>query len=468
MSVPTVSVADLVRGAQGALVGGSLERVVSGVSIDSRTCRPGEIFFAIRGHHADGHAYLADALGRGAGAAVVSRYPSALALPADFPVVLVEDTTRALQRLGAFHRRRHTLPVVGVTGSIGKTTTKELAAAVLAERFHVLKASGSFNNQWGVPLTLLGLEATHGAAVLELGMNAFGEIAALAQLARPTVGVVTAIAPAHLEGVGSLEGVQKAKGELVEAIPAEGVVILNADDPLVLALAAAARGRVVTYGRAPRADVRLSEVAPVEGGLHFTVAYGGETVPMRLPLPGRHNAGNAAAAVAIGLALGVPLAAAAAGLGRVRPVKGRLHWRRAGGVRLLDDTYNASPVSLRAALDALREAGPDGRVWVVFGDMLELGPASDAAHLEAGRWIATLPVAGLATAGAASRATAAEAAGAGCPDVAACATPQEAAAHVAARVRPGDRVLVKGSRGMRMEGAIAALLERLGGEGPAC
>src|SRR5262249_45682868 len=208
-------------------------------------------------------------------------------------------------------------------------------------------------------------------------------------------------------------------------------------------------------------DVRLSEVAPVEGGLHFTVAYGGETVPMRLPLPGRHNAGNAAAAVAIGLALGVPLAAAAAGLGRGRPGKGRLHWRRAGGVRLLGAPYTASPVSLRAALDTLREAGPDGRMWVVFGDMLELGPASDVAHLEAGRWIATLPVAGLATAGAASRATAAEAAGAGCPDVAACASPREAAAHVAPRVLPGDRVLVKRSLSMRIDEAIAALLDSL-------
>src|SRR5262249_55216921 len=155
VSVPTVSIADLVRGTQGALVGGCVEQVVSGVSIDSRTCRPGEVFFAIRGHHTDGHAFLPDALARGAGAAVVSRYPSAGALPGDFPLVLVEDTTHALQRLGAFHRRRHTLPVVGVTGSIGKTTTKELAAAVLAERFRVLKASGSFNNQWGLPLTLL-------------------------------------------------------------------------------------------------------------------------------------------------------------------------------------------------------------------------------------------------------------------------------------------------------------------------
>ena len=466
--VATLSLADLVRGTQGALVGGRLERVVTGVSIDSRTCRPGDVFFAIRGPRQDGHAFLADALGRGAAAAVVSRYPAETALPAEFPLVVVEDTTHALQRLGAFHRRRYSLPVVGVTGSIGKTTTKELAAAVLAQRFRVLKATGSLNNQWGVPLTLLGLTPAHEAAVLELGMNAFGEIAALAQLARPSVGVVTTIAPAHLEGVGSLEGVQQAKAELVQAIPAEGAVVLNADDPLVLALAAEARGRVLTYGRADQADVRLGEVTAAAGGLAFTLACNGTTVPVRLPLPGRHNAWNAAAAAAVGLALGVPVEVAAAGLAGAVPVKGRLVWRQAGVVRILDDTYNANPVSLRAALDALRDADPEGRTWVVFGDMLELGAASDAAHVDAGRWIAALPAAGLATAGTASRATAAAAAAAGCPDVAAHATPEEAAAYVATRVRAGDRVLVKGSRGMRMERAVEALLARLGGGARPC
>jgi UDP-N-acetylmuramoyl-tripeptide--D-alanyl-D-alanine ligase len=463
-----LSIADLVRGTQGALVGGRLDAVVVGVSIDSRTCRPGEAFFAIRGVRQDGHAFLGDALARGATAAVVSRYPAEVALPADFALVLVEDTTHALQRLGAYHRRRLDIPVVAVTGSNGKTTTKELAAAVLARRFRVLKPTGSLNNQWGVPLTLLGLEPAHQAAVLELGMNAFGEIAALAQLALPTVGVVTTIAPAHLEGVGSLEGVQKAKAELVQAIPPDGVVVLNADDPLVRALGAQARGRVLTYGRAPEADVRLGEVTPDAGGLAFTVADGGAPVPVRLPLAGRHNAWNAAAAAAVGVALGVPLADAAAGLAGAAPVKGRLVWREAGGVRVLDDTYNANPVSLRAALDALRDAGPGGRMWVVFGDMLELGAASDRAHEDAGRWIAALPACGLATAGAAARDTAAAAAAAGCPDVAACATPEEAAARLAGRLAPGDRVLVKGSRGMRMERAVEALLGRLGGRGRGC
>jgi UDP-N-acetylmuramoyl-tripeptide--D-alanyl-D-alanine ligase len=467
MTVPTLSLAELIRGTRGALVGGHPEAVVRGVSIDSRTCAPGDAFFAIQGHHRDGHAFVADARARGAGAAVVSRPPGELALPGDFPVVLVEDTTAALQRLAAFHRDRLALPVVAITGSMGKTTTKELAALVLARRYRVLKAAGSFNNQWGLPLTLLTLEPTHEAAVLELGMNAFGEIAALARLARPSVGVVTAIAPAHLAGVGTLEGVQKAKGELVEAIPLDGVVVLNADDPLVLALARAARGRVVTYGQAAAADVRLGAVTVAPDGLAFTLTAGGARADVRLPLAGRHNAWNATAAAVVGTALGVPLEAAAAALAGAAPVRGRLHWRSAGGVRILDDTYNANPASLRAALDALA-ARPGGRIWVVFGDMLELGPAGDTAHAEAGRWIAAAGAAGLATTGVAARRTGEAARDAGCPDVAAGETPEAAAAHVAARVAPGDRVLVKGSRGMRMERAAEALVRHLGGEGRPC
>lgn len=471
--MPRFLIADLVRGTRGALVGGRLEREIAGVSIDSRTCPPGAAFFAIRGVRQDGHVFVPDARARGAGAAVVADLPPSLTEPGDFPVVVVDDTTQALARLAAFHRRRHDLPVVGITGSNGKTTTKELTATVLEARFRVLKAAGSFNNQWGLPLTLLDLDATHEAAVLELGMNAFGEIAALAQIAQPSIGVVTMIAPAHLEGVGSIEGVQKAKGELVEAIPPDGVAILNGDDPLVAALASRARGTVRTYGRAADADVRLTGVTATAGGLTFSLHADSETVLVRLPLSGRHNAWNAAAAATVGLALGIPLATAAGALATARPVKGRLLWREAGGVRILDDTYNANPVSLRAALDALQEAaGPRGcaagspRLHVLLGDMLELGQATEAAHRDAGRWVAGLPVATFATAGSAMRLAAAEAEKAGCSRVLPCDTPEEAAERLAERVGPGDSVLVKGSRGMRMERAVETLCARLGADAP--
>ena len=360
--MPHLTLAELVRGTQGALVGGRLDTVVTGVSIDTRSCRPGDAFFAIRGAHQDGHAFVGQARTRGAACAVTTRIPAGLGAESDFPVVLVDDTTAALQRLGAAHRRRFAIPVIAITGSNGKTTTKELAATVLSARRRVLKPVGSYNNQWGVPLTLLALEPEHEAAVLEIGMNAFGEIAALAQLCQPTVGVVTSIAPAHLEGVGSVEGVQKAKGELVEAIPPDGVVVLNADDPLVLALAARARGPVVTYGQADRADVRLGDLALADRGLAFRLFAGGANADVRLPLAGRHNAWHAAAAAAVGLALGVPLDETSAALALATPIKGRLVWRDAGGVRILDDTYNANPVSVRAAFDALREAPGGGRL----------------------------------------------------------------------------------------------------------
>lgn len=464
----TYTVSELIRGTQGALAAGRLDVRVTGVSIDSRTAGPGDLFFAIRGHHRDGHAFLDAAWTRGAEAVVVRALPADLVVPDGYPVILVSDTTLALQRLSAFHRRRYPIPLVGITGSNGKTTAKELTATVLAARLRVHKAAGSQNNQWGVPLTLLGLEASHQAAVLEFGMNAFGEIAAHAALAQPTIGVVTTIAAAHLEGVGSIEGVQKAKGELVDAIPADGVVILNADDPLVLGLADRAQGRVVTFGQSARADVRIGAVTATATGVDFTLTADGGPVPVHLPLPARHNAWNAAAAATVGLALGVSLPEAARALAHGAPPRGRLVWREAGGIHLLDDTYNANPTSLRAALDVLatagaedRAAGRPSRLWVVLGDMRELGLASEAAHRDAGAWVAALPVAGLATAGPVMRMAAAVARDAGCPDVASFDAPEGAAAHVAARLAPGDRVLVKGSRGMRMERAMEALLAAL-------
>jgi UDP-N-acetylmuramoyl-tripeptide--D-alanyl-D-alanine ligase len=468
--MPRLTLAEVVRGTEGALVGGRVDTVVTGVSIDSRTCRAGDAFFAIRGAHQDGHDFIGHARIRGAVCAVATRLPPGAGMASDFPVVLVDDTTTALQRLGAAHRRRFAIPVVAITGSNGKTTTKELAATVLSARRRVLKPTASYNNQWGVPLTLLALEAEHEAAVLELGMNAFGEISALAQLCQPTVGVVTTIAPAHLEGVGSIEGVQKAKGELVEAIPHDGVVVLNADDPLVLGLAARARGPVMTYGQADGADVRLGDVALVEGGLAFRLVAGRATADVRLPLAGRHNAWHAAAAATVGLALGVPLDEAAAALALAGPVKGRLFWREAGGIRILDDTYNANPASVRAALDTLREAPGGGRRWVILGDMLELGAQSETAHREIGAWIAALPVAGLLAVGPGMRLAAEAARSAGCPEVATFASPEGAVAHALARLARGDRVLVKGSRGMRMERAVAALLAGLGAtaEGSRC
>lgn len=450
----------IVRATGGALVSGDLALPVTGVSIDSRTLAPGEAFFAIRGHQRDGHAHVGEAARRGASCLVVHALPDEPC--AGVPLVLVDDTTAALGRLARAHRARFTLPVVAVTGSNGKTTTKELAAAVLATCFNVLRSPASFNNQWGLPLTLLRLGPEHQAAVVELGTNAPGEIGALAALARPTVGVVTTVAAVHTEFLGSIEGVREEKAALVRALPASGCAVLNADDPRVLGMRGETSARVVTFGLEASADVRArGPVSETGGGLAFTVAHAGDEARVRVPLAGRHNVLNALAAAGVGVALGLPLADIARGLGTVRPVKGRCVWHERGGVRILDDSYNANPVSVAAALDTLAAERARGRLVAVLGDMLELGAIADAAHREVGRRAAALGVAALLGIGPRMRAAVAEAQGAGLAGAHHAATFEDAVAWLLEHLAPGDVVLVKGSRGMRLERVVEALLTRL-------
>jgi len=456
-------VQDIVRATQGALVAGDLGVPVTGVSIDSRTLGVGEAFFAIRGYRLDGHAFLADAASRGAACLVVQALHDDV--PANVPLVLVEDTTRALGLLAAYHRARFSIPVVAVTGSNGKTTTKELIAGVLGVRWQVLKPSGSFNNQWGLPLTLLRLAAEHQALVLEIGSQHPGEIAALAELARPTVAAVTTIAHAHTEFLGSLDGVRAEKVALVRAVGAEGRVVLNADDPRVAGMARDARAPVITYGRSAAADVRATG-EPVEDArsLTFTLESGGARAPVTLAFVGRHNVTNALAAAAVGVALGWPLDEIARGLGEARPVAGRCVWRDAGGVRILDDTYNANPVSVRAALEtaaARRAAAPSGRLVVVLGDMLELGAIAEEAHQEMGRAVVAAGADEFVGVGRMSRLAVETARAAGLVEARHATTFEDTVAHLLKRVASGDVVLVKGSRGMRMERVVDALVARL-------
>ncbi len=453
---------ELAKGSGGRLVSGPAAGELTGVSIDSRTLRPGEAFVAIRGHRLDGHAFCADALEKGAGALVVADLAAAPPTRA-VPVILVDDSTLALQRLARFHRARFELPVVAIAGSNGKTTTKELTAAVLSVRFRVLKSEGSLNNQWGVPLTLLRLAPEHEALVIEIGMSALGEIATLAALAQPTIGVLTNIGPVHLEFLGSLEAVQKAKGELVRAIGPEGTVVLNADDPLVLALAKEARGRVVTFGFEAAAHVRARGVARGESALAFTLVIGVSSAPVSLPLAGRHNVSNALAAAAVGSLFGLAPREIAEGLGRARPAAHRLTWIDAGGTLILDDCYNANPSSVAAALETLVEE-PGARTIAVLGDMLELGAAAEAAHLEVGRLAARLGVERLYGFGPLSRSTVSGARAAGLLTAHAVSDLEPLIEEIRREIRPGDRILIKGSRGMRMERVVERLVGPRGEE----
>jgi UDP-N-acetylmuramoyl-tripeptide--D-alanyl-D-alanine ligase len=461
--IPPFTVQDVVRATGGALVGGDLGVPVRAVSIDTRKLAVGEAFFAIRGHSLDGHAFLKEAAGRGAACLVVHALPDDL--PGHVPVVLVDDTTRALGRLAAHHRRRFDIPVAAVTGSNGKTTTKEMIASVLAQRWQVLKPTASYNNQWGLPLTLLGLTREHQAAVVEIGANMPGEIASLAEIAAPTVGVVTTVAAVHTEFFGSLEGVAAEKVALPRAIPPSGRVVLNADDPRVSAMAAGLRAPVVFFGQSNGALVRPADALSEDAdGLRFTLDVAGVRHPVHLHFAGRHNVQNALAAAAVGHAMDVSVAEIAAGLETARPVKGRCVWREAGGVRILDDTYNANPVSVRAALETLVGAREAGRVVVALGDMLELGEDAVAAHEEIGRAIAAGGVAEFVGLGRLAAHAVAAARAAGLAESHHTSTFEDTAAHLLKRLDPGDALLVKGSRGMRMERVVDVLVARLGRE----
>jgi len=456
----TRTIRDIVRGTQGALVGGDLSVTVSGVSIDSRTLHVGDVFFAIRGHRLDGHDYLRDAAARGASCLVVHTLPDDV--PSSVPLVLVDETTRALGRLATHHRGTFAIPVAAVTGSNGKTTTKEMMASVLAALGPVLKPEGSFNNQWGLPLTLLRLGAQHRAVALELGANQPGEIASLAEISHPTVGVVTVVASAHTEFFGSLDGVQAEKSALVRAIPPNGTVVLNADDPRVIAMRDLAECPVLTFSAHGHAEVRaVGSVEDGSDGLRFTLEIAGNRRPVTMRFAGAHNVINALAAAGVGLAVGLPLERIAEGLEAARPAKGRCVWRRAGSIWLLDDTYNANPTSVTAALATLgRETGR--RRVVVLGDMLELGEIAERAHHEAGRAVAAAGAAEFIAMGTHARAAVEAAREAGLVESHHTTTFEDTVALLMKRLAPGDVVLVKGSRGMRMERVVDALIARLG------
>jgi UDP-N-acetylmuramoyl-tripeptide--D-alanyl-D-alanine ligase len=382
--------------------------------------------------------------------------------PAPLPRLAVADTLAALGAVARLHRRRFAIPVVGVTGSNGKTTTREMIAAILATRGPVLKTEGNLNNEVGVPLTLLGLDASHQAAVVEMGMNHPGEISRLVALAAPQVGVVTLAAPAHLEGLGTVEAVADAKAELYQGLPAGGVAVANADDPRMLKRAQASGHRLLTFavGRGRRGDVVVLDVlSQGEDGLRFVLGIGNREVPVRIPgLVGVHNAANAAAAAAAAIAVGCVDREIVAGLAAVRPVGRRLRVETlASGLQLVDDCYNANPSSMTAALRTLLDLSRGGgrRPVAVLGDMLELGAFEAEAHRALGAEAARAGLARLAAFGPRARATAEAARAAGLD--AFHTEDLSALLDWARALAPTDALLVKGSRGMKLERLVEAL-----------
>ncbi len=442
---------------------GAPPATVAGVSTDTRTIVPGSLFVALRGESFDAHDYLAEAAAKGAAAAVVSEAWSAGHAP-PLPALAVPDTLIALGAVARLHRRRFSIPFVGVTGSNGKTTTREMIAAILATRGPVLKTEGNLNNDVGVPLTLFRLDASHASAVIELGMNHPGEIARLTAIAEPQVGVVTLAAPAHLEGLGTVEAVADAKAELYQGLPAGGIVVANADDPRMLKRAVASGRRMLTFasGRGRRGDVVVLEVlSQGDDGLRFVLGVGNRELPVHIPaLVGAHNAANAAAAAAAAIALGASDREIVQGLAAVRPVGRRLRLDTLpSGLRLVDDCYNANPASRSAALGTVvaLARGAGARPVAVLGDMLELGAFEAEAHRGLGAEAAACGVGLLAAFGPRSRAVA-EAARAAGLDAFHTEALDALVAWARERLRPSsDVLLVKGSRGMKLERLVEAL-----------
>jgi UDP-N-acetylmuramoyl-tripeptide--D-alanyl-D-alanine ligase len=453
-----LSVADVWQGLSGTLIassGGSPETGFARGIIDSRQARAGDLFFALRGERADGHDFLPAAFAAGASGAVVAR---PVAAPAGAAVYHVSDPLNALQRLAASWRQRHDVRVIGVTGSVGKTTAKELIADVLSRRHATLRSEANLNTEIGIPLTLLNLRAEHQRAVLELAMYEPGDITLLARITRPSVGVVTNVYPVHLERARSFGRIVAGKAELVEALPADGLAVLNGDDARVAAMARRTRARSVLYGRSEQCDVRATDLTGRGlDGFSFTLSHAGGSVQIDCPLPGKHHVYAALAAAAVALNDGMWLDEIATALREASPGL-RLTVRPGpNGSTLIDDSYNASPASMIAALDLLAET--KRRRIALLGHMRELGAAEAEGHVLVGQHAAaTCDV--LFVVGEDARSLADAARKAGHSDVRFLPAAEGAADALRKELRPGDVCLIKASRAVGLESVVETVVAR--------
>ncbi|HEX8236317.1 MAG TPA: UDP-N-acetylmuramoyl-tripeptide--D-alanyl-D-alanine ligase [Abditibacteriaceae bacterium] len=441
---------------RGRILTGDPSTHCTGVSADTRTVATNNLFVALRGERFDAHEFLPQAQAAGALSAIVEN--TALA-PRDFACIQVDNTLHALGDLARYHRLRFSIPVVGITGSYGKTTTRALMAAALGARLRVLATAGNFNNEIGLPMTLFGLNETHDCAVLEMAMRGLGQIKYLAEVAAPTVGVVTNIGPQHIELLGGMDKIAQAKAELIEALPNDGVAVLPVDDEYSQFLRERAPCEVVTFGSSETADYRVSEIVTSgEGCISFRISNPqGETCTLTLPMPGAHNAINAAAALAVAEILGVQLAEAARALENVEVPGARMRVVRGGGITIIDDCYNAGPTSMRAALQTLHDFPTAGRRVAVLGTMKELGPWSQQEHRKLGK-LAGDSVRVLVGVGEETR----EMLDAAQSDAERhwFADANAAAQDIKQLLRDGDVVLVKGSRSVGLEVVVNALANR--------
>jgi len=446
------TIGDVVRACRGRLLQGWRDWKIRGISTDSRTLLPGELFVALPGERFDGHEFIGQALARKAIGVVVKEGWTGRTAGREFARIEVEDTICALGMMAGAYRSHYFLPVVAITGSCGKTITKELTASVLSTQKRVLKNPGSFNNHIGLPLTLFNLSVNHEVAVVELGASRVGEIRYLSQICQPTIGVITNIGDAHLGYFGSRQEITRAKGELLEFIPEEGHTLLNADDSQTKELRSRCRAKVITFGINQNADVKATRVE-FQGrkGMYFCI---NEEVDIHLPLPGIHSVYNALAAAAVARILGYQWDSIKSGLektGSAVSLRTEISYLLEG-IILINDAYNANPQSMQASLEVLDQLA-DGRKIAVLGDMLELGPEEIKAHYQLGKLVASKKIDYFFAVGERSAicAQAARKEGMKNDRVISCQSNKQALKMLIPVIRPGDTILVKGSRRMRME-----------------
>jgi UDP-N-acetylmuramoyl-tripeptide--D-alanyl-D-alanine ligase len=463
------SVPDIIDATGGVLFTGIKTSRFDGFSIDSRAIRQEQCFICLTGDVHDGHKFIPDIIRQGITGIVIHQEKADQALfktleGAGITCVTVKDTLTALGDLALFHRLRSGLSVVALTGSNGKTSTRTMITDIVNRRFKALSPFGNFNNLVGVPLTLLRIDQSHEWAILELGMNCPGEIRRLSQICSPDIGLISNIGPAHLEGLGSLEGVMNAKGEMLEALSPKGKLILNADDPMVMRIAKRAPCESILFGLSEDADIRATSLENSATTVSFQLHVPSGDIHVTLPVPGKFNVSNALAAAAVGYCLEIPLNEIKTALGSFMPVKGRMNiLKTVHELHLIDDTYNANPGSVKAALRTLAGLRKNQRGMAALGDMLELGRASIELHTEIGRFAAASSLTKLYVTGNFADAVekGARDGGMAAADIL-CGSKDDILDALKKAIQPNDWVLIKGSRGMRMETLVQALQAEYG------
>ena len=467
-----ITIGEIAAALGGSQVSGSRDKLVHGLSADSRAMVPGHVFLALRGEQFDGHDFLAEALGAGAAGLVVeaSRPLGQGVADRDAAVITVPSTLTALGDLASWWREQWGGRVIAITGSNGKSTTKEMAAAIVSLKATTMKSPGNFNNLIGLPLSILALEPHHEVAVLEMGMNAVGEIARLTRIARPDIGVITNVASAHLEGLRDLAGVAAAKGELLREMPTRSTAILNGDNGLTKGLASAFAGETITFGLGAENRVRAEDIQNVgNASQSFAIRIDGERIPATIHLPGVHNVLNALAGAAIARCVSLPGELIACGLGGFRPLKGRFQMGElAGGIRIIDDTYNSNPSSLGAALRTIEGLREKGQGLVIgLGEMLELGVDAAQYHFDAGKRIAAMGARFLVVLGEHGRQVIEGARKGGMvpAQTVHASDHTEMIEAIKANAIRGDIVFLKGSRRVGLDRVVDGLTESLGIQG---